>query len=227
MIVAIFQPGASKTANATGLNQYDYGQVLRIQGLQLQTAAEIHFSKDEHNGDSVTRFGVTKDGVTDVVIPDSMLATPGNIYAWVYVRDDNSGETQYKMMLTLKSRPKPEMYNPEDHGMFEEVVKAVNEAADRADDAADRSESAEDNAKYYAGQARDAAAGVPGAVEQGKKDIDEYTTKKEAELKGDTGNVYFAAFKVVSGRLKMYSDPDVDKVRFVRHGSRLAYRLAM
>lgn len=226
MVTAIFTGGDCR-ANATGLNQYDYGQVLRIQGLQLQTAAEIHFAKDEHNGESVTRFGVTKDGVTDVVIPDSMLATPGDFYAWVYVRDDNSGETQYKMMLTLKSRPKPEMYNPEEREMFEGVVKAVNEAADRADNAAGRSESAEDNAKYYAGQARDAAAGVPGAVEAGKKDIDEYITEKEAELKGDTGNVYFAAFKVVSGRLKMYSDPDVDKVRFVRRGSRLAYRLAM
>ena len=49
---------------------------------------------------------------------------------------------------------------------------------------------------------------------------------KEAELKGDTGDVYFAAFKVVNGRLMMYSDPEIDKVRFVRIGSRLFYRLA-
>lgn len=161
MIVAIFRPGGGKTTNATGLNQYDYGQVLRIQGLQLQTAAEIHFAKDEHNGESVTSFGITKDGITYVPIPDSLLATPGNIYAWVYVRDDNSGETQYKMMLTLKSRPKPEMYNPEDREMFEEVVAAVNEAADRADTAAGKSETAASRSET----ASSAAAGSAAAAE--------------------------------------------------------------
>lgn len=39
------------------------------------------------------------------------------------------------------------------------------------------------------------------------------------------GNVNFAAFKVVNGRLKMYSKPEVDKVLFKRVGSRLKYRL--
>ena len=73
--------------------------------------------------------------------------------------------------------------------------------------------------------AKDAAAGIPGQVEDAKKEIDQYVSGKETELKGDAGNVYFAAFKVVDGRLKMYSDPEIDKVRFVRIGSRLAYRL--
>ena len=49
--------------------------------------------------------------------------------------------------------------------------------------------------------------------------------EKESQLKGETGNVYFAAFKVVNGRLIMYSDPEIDKVRFVRIGSRLMYRM--
>lgn len=43
--------------------------------------------------------------------------------------------------------------------------------------------------------------------------------------KGNTGNVFFAAFRVVDGRLKMYSDASVDKVCFERSGSRLKYRL--
>ncbi|MDO5330999.1 MAG: hypothetical protein Q4F15_06265, partial [Bacillota bacterium] len=76
-----------------------------------------------------------------------------------------------------------------------------------------------------AGQAKDAAAEIPGKVAEAKDSIDQYVSGKEAELKGDTGNVYFAAFKVVNGRLKMYSDPNVDKVRFIREGSRLKYRL--
>lgn len=84
---------------------------------------------------------------------------------------------------------------------------------------------AHDNAKYYAEQAGKEAASVPGRVEKGKKDIDKYVQQKESELKGETGNVFFAAFKVVGGRLKMYSDPAVDKVCFRRKSSRLKYRL--
>lgn len=69
------------------------------------------------------------------------------------------------------------------------------------------------------------AASIPGRVEEGKKDIDNYVHQKETELKGETGNVHFAAFKVVKGRLKMYSDPTVDKMCFSRKRSRLKYRL--
>lgn len=84
-----------------------------------------------------------------------------------------------------------------------------------------------DNAAYYAEQARNAAEEVPGRVKEGKQQIDDYVREKESQLKGETGNVYFAGFAVVKGRLKMYSDPTVDKVRFRREGSRLKYRLAL
>lgn len=84
-----------------------------------------------------------------------------------------------------------------------------------------------DNAAYYAEQARNAAEEVPGRVKKGKQQIDDYVREKEIQLKGETGNVYFAGFAVVKGRLKMYSDPTVDKVRFRREGSRLKYRLAL
>ena len=55
-----------------------------------------------------------------------------------------------------------------------------------------------------------------------------YVKEKEASLKGETGNVYFAAFNVTKkGRLIMYSDPSVDKIRFDRERSRLKYKLAL
>ena len=83
----------------------------------------------------------------------------------------------------------------------------------------------EDNAKYYAEQAKREATSVSGRAEEAKKDINKYVQQKEHELKGETGNVYFAAFRVVNGRLKMYSNQTVDKVCFRRTGSRLKYRL--
>ena len=100
--------------------QYDYGQILRIQGLTLPPAVEVHFSLQNTGGETTTRIGVTKDGVTDVVIPDSLLengdiAQDYEIYAFVYLRNETSGQTEYKITLHITSRPKPEAFDrPED-----------------------------------------------------------------------------------------------------------------
>ena len=230
MITAIFNPDTTM-ANAYGLWQWDYGQILRIQGLNLPSMVEIHFSLQETGGTSVSRVGITKDGVTDVVIPDSMLQNDGaasdyDIFVFVYLTDDTSGQTEYKIKLRVKSRPEPEVPSGgEEPDIFHEAVQKVKESADKAHGREDLPERAQDNAKYYAGEAADTAAKIPGRVEEAKEEIDRYVQGKEEQLKGDTGNVYFAAFKVVNGRLKMYSDPEIDKVRFIRIGSRLFYRL--
>ena len=224
--------------------QWDYGKTLRIQGLTLPPAVEIHFSLTESGGEAPKRVGTTKDGVTDVVIPESMLENGGisvdyNIFAFIYLTDEESGETTYKIIIPVRSRPKPEAFEkPEEAELFRKAIDAVNESSVAAREAEKSSEAwahghpdyperDTDNAAYYAGRAKEIASGIPGQVEIGKKSIDAYVRGKEAELKGDTGNVYFAAFRVINGRLKMYSDPSVDKVRFVRVGSRLKYRLAM
>ena len=124
-----------------GLWQYDFGQVLRIQGGNLKSAVEIHFSLQETGGEAVTRIGTTKDGVTDVVIPDTMLIKDDiddkyTIYVFIYIADRESGETEKKFALEVKSRPKPEAFDAtEDKKLFEEAIKAVNESAERAETA--------------------------------------------------------------------------------------------
>lgn len=95
--------------------QYNYGQILRIQGLQLPSAVEIHFALEEKSGDSVTRIGVTRDNVTDVPIPDSMLENDNigedyKIYAFVFLTDDDSGETVRKISIPVTARSKPEAH---------------------------------------------------------------------------------------------------------------------
>lgn len=241
IVIANFSNGET-SVRVTGLTQYDYGAVLRIQGLHLPPAVEIHFSLQETGGIAPRRVGTTKDGVTDVVIPDSMLENGDtthdyNIYAWVYLTDETSGSTERRITMKVRSRSKPEAFDrPEDADLFREAIAAVNEASERAETAEKSAESwahghedyperDEDNAAYYARAAKDALEEIPGEVDDAKKAIDAYVKEKESQLKGETGNVYFAAFKVVNGRLKMYSDPEIDKVRFVRIGSRLMYRL--
>lgn len=227
-----------------GLWQYDYGQILRLQGIKLPTAVEIHFSLQEKGGESVTRIGTTKDGVTDVVIPDSMLENDATtmdykIYAFVYLADSESGQTEYKISISVKSRPKPESFEkPEDAELFRQAITEVNNSAEVALQSkkeaeawahghAEYADHDEDNAKYYAKQAKDEAEKIQGKIKEGKEEIDRYIKENRDDLKGEIGNVNFAAFKVVAGRLKMYSDPNVDKVRFYRVGSKLKYRLTM
>lgn len=170
MNIANFSKGETYKEIYSGLWQWDYGQVLRIQGLDLPTAVEIHFSLQKKGGEAVTRVGTTKDGATDVVIPDSMLENNGSladyfIYAFIYLTDETSGQTEYKISMKVKARPKPEAFDsPEDAELFREAIAAVNEVADRAETAEkeaegwahgreDMPEKAEDNAKYYAGEA--------------------------------------------------------------------------
>lgn len=170
MIIANFGKNETYKEIRGGLWQWDYGQVLRIQGLDLPIAVEIHFSLRDKGGEAVTRVGTTKDGVTDVTIPDSMLENNGSpadyfIYAFVYITDESSGQTEYKISMQVKARPKPEAFDtPEDSELFQEAIAAVNKAADRAETSEkeaegwahgreDMPEKAEDNAKYYAGEA--------------------------------------------------------------------------
>ena len=204
----------------------------------------MHFSLEETGGTSVTRIGTVRDSVIDVPIPDAMLENEENdqnykIYAFVYLAGNGSGNTEYKITIPVKARPKPEIPGtPEKPELFRETIETVNAAAEKAEMAQKQAETwahghesyperDTDNAKYYAEQAKKEAATISGRVENGKKDIDSYIRQKKADLKGETGNVFFAAFRVVTGKLKLYSDPAVDKVRFQRTGSRLKYRLKM
>lgn len=168
MVIANFTQD-EKTKYVEGLDQYDYGQVLRIQGLNLPTAVEIHFGLDETGGTTVTRIGTTKDGVTDVTIPDSMLENNDtdmnySIYVFVYLTDSSSGKTTRRIKIQVKARSKPEAFDrPGDAELFREAIKAVNESAARSAESEkqaegwahgreDLPERTQDNAKYYAGK---------------------------------------------------------------------------
>ena len=67
MITAVFTEN-NDYAQVYGVWQWDYGQELRIQGLNLPAAVEIHFALQETGGEAVTRVGVTQDGITTVPI---------------------------------------------------------------------------------------------------------------------------------------------------------------
>lgn len=189
MITAVFTDN-DDYSHAYGLWQWDYGQQLRIEGLHLPTAVEIHFALQETGGEAIPRVGTTKDGVTTVTIPDSMLEGNStvwtaektyNIYAWVYLSDKSSGETIKRITMQVKSRPKPEAFEaPGDGEIFREAIEAVNDAAKRAEEAGGKAVVAADEAKAAATQTAEHLQATEGLAEQVETNADTVAQDKQA-----------------------------------------------
>lgn len=153
MITAIIDAGQHYCQAVSDLWQWDYGQTLRIQGVKLPAAVEVQFSTTERIGETVTRIGVTKDGVTEVPVPDTLLDGGGTtqdytIYAFVYIENGDSGKTEYRVSMKVRARPKPEAHaTPEEGELFRQAIVAVTESADRAESARKSAETSADEAK--------------------------------------------------------------------------------
>lgn len=206
--------------------------------------AEFDFQTDDWNGKSKTVLFRSEDndsipvllGETNTcLVPAEVLAgasfsvsiVAGNLitanivtiklYESGYRTGDipEPSETLYEQLMTAFDKTK------------QTVIDSAKESESWAHGHADYPDRDTDNAAYYASEAKNAAKEVPGRVTKGKEEIDNYVKQKEVELKGETGNVYFAGFRIVKGRLIMTSNPDADKICFRREGSRLKYRIAL
>lgn len=176
IVTAIFKD--STHTKVSDVWQYDYGQILRIQGLDLPTAVEVDFAVAGAS-ESIARIGTTKDGVTDVVIPDSLIETGNNLVAYIYLRDAESGNTEYQIDMFVTKRAKPEAYNtPEDKELFGQAIEAVNTAADRAEKAGQAAQEAAQKAGLDAEQTAQDRVEVAKMVET-VTDISEQVKKVE------------------------------------------------
>ena len=82
------------------LYQWDYGQILKITGIPLPEAYEVHFSNSETGGSTLTQIG----DATGVTIPDELLTTGSDIWAFLYLHEgENDGETEIKSRSRSKS----------------------------------------------------------------------------------------------------------------------------
>lgn len=137
IVTAEFDSGSRYAQIKNTIWQYDYGVTLRMTGLDLPAAVEVHFASVPSGGESETRIGVTQDGVTEVKIPNALLALHKTedyrLYAFVYLTDADSGRTEYRAYMTVKARPKPGEQHPdtdEDHPLSD-AVREVSAAAVR------------------------------------------------------------------------------------------------
>lgn len=148
MIEAVFK-GNQKETVAYGLWQYDYGQTLQIQGVQLPSTVQVHFALQAIDGEATTEIGTSQNGITEVKIPDALLKQTTEIdiydrptytmYAWVYTTDGKFGKTEYRVIMPISKRAKPKDYNPEEETVtkvFDQIVAKMDASATKAENAA-------------------------------------------------------------------------------------------
>ena len=189
MITAVIDAGQHYCQAVSDLWQWDYGQTLRIQGVKLPAAVEVQFSTTERIGETVTRIGVTQEGVTEVPIPDTLLEGSGTtqdytIYAFVYIENGDSGKTEYRVSMKVRARPKPEAHaTPEEGELFRQAIATVSESADRAESARDL---AEGSARTAQGSAEAAEQAKNEAVEAAESIKNTKVPTKTSELENDS-----------------------------------------
>lgn len=118
-----------KTAHTRSLYQWDYGQVLQFEGLDLPAAYTVHFANQPMSGTAKTQIG----GPDGVAILDEYLTTGLPVYAWVFLHAGaDDGETVYSVTIPVIKRPKPteEPPTPQQQGAIDTAIAALNEGVE-------------------------------------------------------------------------------------------------
>lgn len=130
-----FGAGDTIAISEGNLWQYDYGQILKIQGLDLPAVYTVDFA-NIGDTDSVPMIG-DENGVQ---IPDSLLATGKSIYAYVWLHTgDDDGETEYKICVPVFPRPErsDEEPTPTQQTVIDQLITELNNGVAHVDEVAE------------------------------------------------------------------------------------------
>lgn len=208
MLVAEFSHKGEEIEIENELWQYDYGQRIKIKGLDLPETFEVHFAwKDSEKAKVV--IGSTVNGISTVDIPNVALEQRRTITAYIYLSGITEGETVNTIILSVNKRKAPENFGtPEDVDLFHHTLAATAEyqrqakesekqAAARSADAEawahgreDHPDQEQDNAKYYAEQ----AAASQQAAELSQQMVSDSVTQAQ----NDIGEAQQQAIKTIT-----------------------------
>ena len=131
--------------------QYDYGQILKIEGIELPQSYEVHFSNDRYGGETTTQIG----GADGVSIPDAYLQSGQMVYAFIFLHAGaDDGDTEYVLTIPVAKRPEitDEVPTPVEQSAITQAIAALNTAveqtaqdAENAEQSAAEAQSALDN----------------------------------------------------------------------------------
>lgn len=100
IITAVFNDG--QFATAPEAFQWDVGDRLKFEGLNLPESYEVHFAN------SAIGVAITVTGDAEgVVIPSECFTYGADIYAWVVLTDSNGLYTEYQVTIPINRRARP------------------------------------------------------------------------------------------------------------------------
>lgn len=112
------------------LYQYDYGQKIKFIDLTLPAAYEVHFSNRER-GNATIVLATSNE----VAIPDALLQTGLNIFAWVFLHTGvDDGETEYEVTIPVIRRAAALDEEPTEGqaSTWDDAIAALNSAVTEA-----------------------------------------------------------------------------------------------
>ena len=112
--------------------QYDYGLILKIEGITLPETYIVHFG----NSNSAAAKTVNGDA-NGAEIPDEYLRNGEDIHAYVYLRNEEEyGYTIYHIHIPVVDRAAidTEEITPVQHTFVEEALKTVAEAVEKTEE---------------------------------------------------------------------------------------------
>ena len=118
METKIINVSIGRTIEAT---QYDAGQVLVFDGIDIPDGSEAHFSNQKLNEKTIVENNQCN-------IPDNILQISGKGMLSIYVINSDSSRTVYEFLILIKKRPEiPDGIAPEHQQSFEEKISEIFE----------------------------------------------------------------------------------------------------
>lgn len=215
-IRALFKQGSKRVTAESGLTQWDYGQCLQIEGLELPHAFEVDFSIDPLDGISDPAIG------TDQVvrIPDALIEIGKTIYAFIFLHNEqDDGETEYRVAIPVEKRPVRGTKEPDavEQSIITQTIAALEGAVHAAEGYAANAEAAKEAIENLSVEATTLEPESEATVE---KQVDQETgevtlvfgipegRKGNKGDRGDTGAVYTPS--VVEGVLTWSNNGELE-----------------
>ena len=133
MSFKVVLPTDQNSVTVNGLYQWDYGQVLEIESVDIGSEiAEVHFAC-ENMSEAIVRSCSFSNGVGTVTIPDQCLEQSSPVYAWIYRISGTAGHTWKPIVLPITPRTRPSIAReiPQDIAdKYTELITEVNEAVE-------------------------------------------------------------------------------------------------
>lgn len=138
MIDIIYGEDKQKAYSTDIVYRWDEGQKIRIKGLTLPETVRVDFALSYGDAKALSVIG-TDDGEGIVApIPNILLGEKGAIRnyiirGWIYVTDEEEGETVAEFEIPITARPMPELYDPseDEKSILQELMSEVQKKVER------------------------------------------------------------------------------------------------